>query len=257
MRRDCVHENDSRGTRHGTPHHRARDADRDAVTFTPLHVAAGLCAIGAGGVALLARKGDRLHRKSGLLFVGSMLVMAVSGATLAALKVDWGTALGGLVSAYMVITGLRTVRPRTAGSHRLDLVVMLMGLSLAVVYMTFGLQALSSSTGKRFGYSPTLYFVFGSVTSLAVLGDLRMLRAGGVQGASRLARHLWRMCFALFVAVASLFLGQQQVFPQAIRKSGLLAVPVLLVLLLMVYWLVRVRLRRRSPAQAERPVAAV
>jgi hypothetical protein len=35
---------------------------------------------------------------------------------------------------------------------------------------------------------------------LAAAGDLRMLLRGGLFGAQRIARHLWRMCFGLFIA---------------------------------------------------------
>ena len=85
-----------------------------------------------------------------------------------------------------------------------------------------------------------MYFLFGMVALLAVLGDVRVILAKGIQGAHRIARHLWRMCFALLLASISLFVGQSQVFPEPLRNSGLLPIPVLLVLLLMFYWLVRV-----------------
>jgi hypothetical protein len=85
-----------------------------------------------------------------------------------------------------------------------------------------------------------MYFLFGMVALLAVLGDLRVMMAKGIHGAHRIARHLWRMCFALLLASVSLFLGQAQAFPEPLRNSGLLPIPVLLVLVLMFYWLVRV-----------------
>ena len=65
-----------------------------------------------------------------------------------------------------------------------------------------------------------------------------------LRGTPRLRRHLWRMCAALFIATGSFFLGQAQVFPAPIRDSGLLPVPVLVVLGAMLYWLWRVRTRR-------------
>jgi hypothetical protein len=34
-----------------------------------------------------------------------------------------------------------------------------------------------------------------------------MLLRGGVVGTQRVARHLWRMCFGLFIAAGSFFLG--------------------------------------------------
>jgi hypothetical protein len=87
--------------------------------------------------------------------------------------------------------------------------------------------------------------MFGTIALLAALGDSRMMRAGGIDGARRIARHLWRMCLAMFIATASFFLGQPKVFPRALVKSGLLAIPVLLVLVLMFYWLARVRFTQR------------
>ncbi|MDP9179520.1 MAG: hypothetical protein M3O61_17745, partial [Gemmatimonadota bacterium] len=75
-------------------------------------------------------------------------------------------------------------------------------------------------------------------------GDLRMLRSGPLRGARRIARHLWRMCFALFIAALSFFIGQSKVIPEPIRILPLLALPVLAVLVTMFYWLWRVRIRR-------------
>jgi hypothetical protein len=87
------------------------------------------------------------------------------------------------------------------------------------------------------------FLMFGVVGTLAAVGDFRVLRAAPPQGARRLARHLWRMCFALFIAALSFFIGQARVFPEPIRIRPLLAMPVLLVLLTMGYWLWRVRVR--------------
>jgi hypothetical protein len=52
------------------------------------------------------------------------------------------------------------------------------------------------------------------------------------------------MSFALFIAALSFFIGQAQVFPEPVRIRPLLALPVLAVLVTMLYWLWRVRIRR-------------
>ena len=74
---------------------------------------------------------------------------------------------------------------------------------------------------------------------------------GRLEGAQRIARHLWRMCFALFVASGSFFLGQAQVFPKPVRIYPLLAIPALLPLLLMLYWLARVLFTRWYERRAD------
>jgi hypothetical protein len=83
-------------------------------------------------------------------------------------------------------------------------------------------------------------FFMGSVMLLAAAGDVRMLVRGGAFGAKRIVRHLWRMCFGLFIATGSFFLGQQQVFPVWLRKTNVLFVPALLPLVLLIFWVFRV-----------------
>lgn len=88
------------------------------------------------------------------------------------------------------------------------------------------------------------FLMFGIVGLVAGAGDLRIMRSGRLGGASRLARHLWRMSFALFIAALSFFIGQAKVFPEPVRILPLLALPMLTVLVTMFYWLWRVRIRR-------------
>jgi hypothetical protein len=106
---------------------------------------------------------------------------------------------------------------------------------------------------SRNGIPAFPFFLFGVVGLLASAGDLRMIRSGALRGVPRLARHLWRMSFALFVAAMSFFIGQAKVIPKPIRIPGLLALPVLAVLVTMLYWLWRVRAKRRT----ERGIAGV
>lgn len=85
---------------------------------------------------------------------------------------------------------------------------------------------------------------------LAAMGELRSTLDRGVSGAVRLARNLWRMTAALFIAANALFLGQPQVLPKALH--GWLSLPNLLILRLLLNRLSHVgyrALRRRAQAQ--------
>jgi hypothetical protein len=85
-------------------------------------------------------------------------------------------------------------------------------------------------------------FFIGSILLLAAVGDLRMLLRGGVFGTQRIVRHLWRMCFGLFIATGSFFLGQgSKVFPASWLQSNLLIIPAILPLILLIFWVFRVR----------------
>lgn len=213
-----------------------------------VHIVAGGLSLLAGYLALYSAKGDTLHRKSGRVFVYAMLTMAVAGTAIAAIRnvAPSINVPAALLTSYLVITALITVRPPVARRSWLNPALTLIALVVGVTSLTFGFEAIASPDGKgRDGMPAFPFFLFGVVGTLAGILDVRMIRSGGgLTGASRLARHLWRMSFALFIAALSFFIGQAQVFPKPIRIMPLLALPVLAVLLTMLYWLWRVRVRR-------------
>ncbi len=212
-----------------------------------LHIVAGGLALLAGYVALYAAKGSTLHRRSGMFFVYAMLPMSLFGLVMAigrnvapSINVP-----AGLLTAYLVVTALTTVRPLAAGQRWVDIGGMLVALAVGLASLSFGVDALTSPGGLgRDGMPAFPFFLFGTVGTLAAVLDVRMMRAGGLKGASRLARHLWRMSFALFIAAMSFFIGQAKVIPEPLRNRPLLSLPVLAVLVTMLYWLWRVRVRR-------------
>ncbi len=212
-----------------------------------LHIIAGLLAIAAGAIALCATKGSTLHRRSGTVFVVAMLCMSASGAFMAAMKPDRGTALGGVLTFYLVSTAWLAVRRTVAQARGLQTGLMLVALFVGACHSAFAFAALHSADGRLDGLPPQPFFLFGAVGLLAALGDARMLHAGKIDGARRLARHLWRMGFAMFIATMSFFIGQPKVFPEALRHAfGLRAMPVLLVIAVTLYWFVRVLRQRRQ-----------
>jgi uncharacterized membrane protein len=210
-------------------------------------LAAGLGLV-FGCVALYAAKGATLHRKSGILFVYAILAMSLTGAGMAAFKANVGNVVAGLLTAYLVITALITVRPPTAALRRVEVGAMLIALALGGTCVTLGFEALASPKGSMFGIPFPVFFMFGTVALLAGIGDVRMIRFGSLRGVPRLTRHLWRMCYALWIATASFFLGPRarvaKILPEPFLKPVLLALPVLAVFVIMFYWLWRVRIRR-------------
>ena len=116
-----------------------------------------------------------------------------------------------------------------------------MPLAVGGVLATYGVAAANSSTRSLEHYPAAAYFVFGSLGLFFAAGDVRMLARGGVSGTQRIARHLGRMCFGLFIATGSFFLGRQQIFPVVFRTTYLLVLLAVLPLMLMIFWLIRVR----------------
>ena len=230
-----------------------------------VHIAAGGLAIVLGAAALVAKKGGTIHRRSGLLFVYAMLVMGFSASILGFLKSKSptdGNVFIGLMTAYFVGTALTAVRPVTPWTRRIDAAALTVVVGLALGSIMSGVKALNSPGlspgGVPFRTIGVMSFVLATVMILAAAGDVRVMRFGMPRGGPRLARHLWRMCFALFIAAGSFFSIRERVakiLPEPFTTGPMRALPILLLFGAMFYWLWRVRRRRALPAQiaASRP----
>jgi uncharacterized membrane protein len=219
-----------------------------------IHIVAGGLAIVLGAVALLAPKGGPLHRRSGLLFVFAMLTMGISASVLALRQSLTNTnVLGGFMSAYFVVTALTTVRPASSWNRRLNVVALAVAIALALVEIGFGVKAFNSPRGMLNGAPFFMLFFLAAITTLAAAGDVRVMRSGALRGGPRLARHLWRMCFALFIAAGSFFSIRARVariLPEPLTTPMMRALPVVLIFVAMFYWMWRVRSRRMlAPAR--------
>ena len=139
-----------------------------------IHIGAGTAALLSGYTALAVIKGAEWHRRVGLVFVVSMLVMALVGAFIAATK-PVAAALNvpaGLITAYLVTTSLVTVRPSMAGNRALTALLMLVALGIGAVVTTIGIQAVAA------GKLSFPFFMFAFFAILGVTGDVQVLRHG-------------------------------------------------------------------------------
>ena len=213
-------------------------------TMLMLHIAGGALGIVSGFVALYVVKGAGAHRRAGILFVCSMVTMALAGAMIAAVRGQAANLIIGLLTAYLVVTALTTIRPATAWTRRVDVGATLLAAAIGLAALAVVAAEWTAGDGLVNGVPAPVLLVFGTVALASSLGDVRTRRAGGVRGSSRLVRHLWRMCFALFIASTSFFLGQADELPEPIRILPLLAIPAFAPLPVLLYWLWRVRARR-------------
>jgi uncharacterized membrane protein len=207
-----------------------------------LHILAGIVGILSGTAAMAFRKGSPRHALAGKVFVASMLTMAVAAVYLAVIKHQPNNIGGGILTFYLIGTAWLTARRRDGETRIYDWVGLVIPLAIAIGGWMNGLQALHSPTGEKYGVPGGMHLFMGSVCLLAAAGDVRMLVRGGAGGVQRISRHLWRMCFGLFIATGSFFLGQgSKVFPGFVLRSGVLIIPAVLQLFLLIFWMIRVR----------------
>jgi hypothetical protein len=216
--------------------------------ITWLHIAGGLIALMAGTAAIAGRKGGALHASAGTWFCAAMLLLGVTAAILEPFRPVPGSPVGGIMVCYFILTGWMTVRRRDGRPGWIEKTACAAALGFA------GLMAWGGFTGETTPAGPGPVFALAGVCLLAGLGDLKAIlrKLSPVQ---RLSRHLWRMCFAFFIATGSFFLGQQDVLPRAVRGSLILFALAFAPFAVMAWWLVRLRfgkalarLKLRAPA---------
>jgi uncharacterized membrane protein len=207
----------------------------------PVHITGGILGILSGAAAMSFRKGSPRHALAGKVFVASMLTTAAAAVYLAIVKHQTPNIIAGILTFYLVTTAWLTARRGDGETSRFDWAVLLIPLAGASWGWFTGLEKVFSRTPPDDGVPVGMSFFVGSLMLLAAAGDIRMLMRSGVLGPKRIRRHLWRMCFGLFIATGSFFLGQQQVFPAVLRGSPLLIVLAVLPLVFLIFWLFRVR----------------
>ena len=183
-----------------------------------------------------------------------MLVMAVGAICLGIAKHQPNNVGGAIFTFYLIGMAWLTARRRDGGTSRLDWLALLIPLGLGILTWLTGINLVRSGASSQDGVPVGMTLFMGSVMLLAAAGDVRMLLRGGVLGAKRIARHLWRMCFGLFIAAGSFLLGPSnrplrllssvgvaQHLSPALFSTGLYLILTVLPLALFVFWLVRVR----------------
>jgi len=227
------------------------------MSYSPIlivHICAGSLGLLSGTAAMSFRKGSPRHVLAGRVFVASMLTMGVFAVYLAITRHQPNNIGGGILTVYLIGTAWLTARRRDGETSRFDWVVLLIPLALGILTWLNGINVVRSGESSQDGVPVGMTFFMGSVMLLAAAGDVRMLVRGGVFGAKRIARHLWRMCFGLFIAAGSFFMGPSnrplrllsavrlgQHLSPALFSTGVYLVLTVLPLILLIFWLVRVR----------------
>ena len=137
------------------------------MVLLPLHIIGGLLGVRFAYVALSARKGSRLHLRSGMLFVYAMLVMGVTASVLEFLQsADATNVVAALMSLYFVGTALTTVRPPSPWTRAINVAALTVAAGLAFIAIAGGVKAVNtpglSSRRSRAMIRPIGTTVFGS-----------------------------------------------------------------------------------------------
>ncbi len=238
--------------------------------ISDLHVLIGTIGIVSGVAALVFSKGKKQHKLAGNIFFITMLVSASFGLHTAYLKTDipFSTALFtcfiGFFTLYLVSTSWITVKRRPGKKGKAEVIALVYILAVAIYALTFGVDAAKADAGISKNGAPAMdvgvFYFFAVFAILLALGDLLLIKAGGIRGTKRIARHLWRMTMAFIMSVAIVFLGNSHVFPKAIQEFSVffvpvLAIPVLCLIVVLLWSLLKIfvlnKAKKRAPLSAK------
>jgi hypothetical protein len=211
-----------------------------------VHVIAGGIAILAGCAAMLFAKGTPRHRRAGDVYVVAMLVMTSSAFVAAAfLRPNKTNVLAAMFTFYLVASAWLAMHRRRAQPGLLDHLASVVGAAAAWYGFTV-VSRIESPGMEGFGYA------FGGIATLCVASDVRWFLGRELTRTQRLVRHVWRMGFTFFVATGSFFLGQMKHLPDWVTAPRLNVLIALVPVVLLVFWLIRVRFppwsRKSRPA---------
>jgi len=191
---------------------------------------------------------------AGKAFVIAMLSMTASAVYLAIMKQQTGNCLIAFLTVYLVLTAWMTARRRNGDAGLFEWGALLAALALAAGFLIYGLEAANTPTGSKDGHPALKYLIFGMVALFSAAGDMRMLMRGGVAGAHRVARHLWRMSLPLLIAANTFFQGQAKLFPSGLRRTHALYAPIILIMVVMAFWMIRVLFAEGKLSKLQRQV---
>jgi hypothetical protein len=183
------------------------------------HIAGGAIGMLTGVIALASRKGQKIHRAAGSVFFMGMFVAYAIGAGVAPF-LETGQRpnfVAGVMALYLLVSGAMTARRREVKAGAPEVIGLIVALSITASGLIFMQMGANSPSGTVDGSPPQAFLLFTIAGAFAAMGELHVLVIKRLSNVSRIARHLWRMCFSLFIASGSFFLGQPQVFPEPLR----------------------------------------
>ena len=204
-----------------------------------VHTPAGTVALVAATVALFSKKGAALHRKAGIWFTVSMLVMLIAGFVAGLLKESPGDMLLSAVVMYTVFTAWLTTHHKMDETGFLEQVALAWIATVAIAAFFLNVVGLEAGT-------PNIYLFWGGFAAFCAIGDLRNLYLAGLSGIQRVIRHVWRVGFSLIwtaLALTDKIVKSQGSNVKELPEEQLLyivGIPTILILIPISFWIINI-----------------
>tara|TARA_R110002051_G_scaffold276573_1_gene337903 strand:- start:43 stop:699 length:657 start_codon:yes stop_codon:yes gene_type:complete len=183
-----------------------------------IHIIAGIIAISFAVIILIKTKGNKLHKKLGIIFLTFLAVVILTG-LIGSIIIRGNPYLLVLtvLSGYYGFSGFRIIKTKSNIPEKLDIVIAIANLSLGIYFIDY----LKSSV--MFWNPIVIYSTFGALFIIIAYDFLRYLIPSSRYNNLWLYEHIYKMIAAftalLAAAVGTFFPNHQpysQLFPSVI-----------------------------------------
>ena len=174
-----------------------------------IHTVAGILIFATGLLQFLRKKGGRLHRKLGKIYVVGWLIVLLTGAYLGGMLIT----LIGIFGFYFAVTGIRVVQLNGKSVQIFDWTFAILNL-LVMAAILFYAARLFMVGNSSFG---TIFLVFGLLFILTLQKDIRKYFNIGPAVAVKVPKMDWylehfRRMSISYIAALTAFASIQNVF---------------------------------------------
>ena len=159
-----------------------------------LHAASGFVALLTGFIAILAKKGAKIHRASGKVFFYAMLFVSATAIFVSVFKQNEFLLLIGIFALYQNLSGYRAIKNKSRKAAAVDWAIVAMGGLNGVFMLASGNIVL---------------MVFGGISVLLAVGDVviyaRMLQQKPISPKEWLRQHIGMM-MGTYIATSTAFI---------------------------------------------------
>ena len=140
------------------------------------HIAAGFTALIAGLIPMFFEKGNQLHKRTGLIYVYCMIIVALTALLLCTLQPFkmMRLFLAGIAvfSFYLCITGWRATKQKKSGPTTADKALTFVTLFVSLAMIGFGLYLLTTNGAS---FLPIVFTFFGVLTLVFAGRDVQLM----------------------------------------------------------------------------------
>lgn len=174
-----------------------------------VHILSGILALISAAMAVVSKKGQKLHILTGRTYFWSMLMIFLTALPMAVLTSDIFLFLISIFSFYLAFSGRRFAQNRTGVPKKIDWAsVGLLLLSALGMFLLAGWYFLEDNSQY------IILTVFG-IISIAIGGlDLSHFRHNSATGKVRISRHLTNMLGGTIAVITAVLVVNVNIQPQ-------------------------------------------